>query len=206
MSDRSREAMRERAREQRKTGRAATPEEITASAMHAALRKKCGPPQEGGWCWSHKTMMWSHPWRALSRAARLVVDRILLEHIDQGGGSNGSLTVTFADFQTFGVNKKQITWAIKEAEALGFIRITVRGIGALAGDDRRAQQYALTWMPATDGPATNRWKTIDSPEAAEQVKAAIAAMQTRKRTMRKISEGGDRKHRVLPPRRTRQAA
>ena len=42
----------------------------------------------------------------MSRAARLVVDRVMIEHMAHAGTENGNLVVTYADFVKFGAHIK----------------------------------------------------------------------------------------------------
>ena len=56
----------------------------------------------------------------MSLAARKIVERVAIEHMGHGGTLNGSLIVTYDDFETFGVRRKSIAPAIKKAVALGF--------------------------------------------------------------------------------------
>ena len=67
-------------------------------------------------------MLRSPAWRALSLSARRVLERIAIELAAHGGNDIERLPVTKADFVAYGIGPKQIASAIREAEALGFIR------------------------------------------------------------------------------------
>src|SRR5262245_8289756 len=63
-------------------------------------------------------------WRVLSLSAHRVIDRIAIELAHHGGNDNGRLPVTFEDFEEYGITREAIAPAIREAEALGFVRVT----------------------------------------------------------------------------------
>jgi hypothetical protein len=50
-------------------------------------------------------MMEAPSWSVLSLAARLVLDRIEIEHAHHGGNDNGRLPVTFDQFVEYGVHR-----------------------------------------------------------------------------------------------------
>jgi len=107
-------------------------------------------------------MLESPAWRVLSNAARLVVARIEIEHMSHGGRENGNLTVTYDNFTSYGIRRSSIADAIREAEAVGFIRVIQRGRGGNA-DFRRASKYALSWLPMADGTLTDHpWRRIQT--------------------------------------------
>ena len=78
------------------------------------------------------SMLESPAYRALSRSAHLVISRIEVELARHGGNDNGRLPVTTDQFVEFGMHRSSVAPAIREAEALGFIRITERGRGGNA--------------------------------------------------------------------------
>jgi hypothetical protein len=76
--------------------------------------------------------------------------------------------VTYRDFNEFGVCWDAICPGIREAAALGFIRVTEEG-RAGNGEWRKPNKFALTHIPTVDNPkATEDWKRIKT------VKEAIA--------------------------------
>lgn len=77
-------------------------------------------------------MLESPAYRVLSRAAHLVITRIEIEFGHHGGNDNGRLPITTTDFVEYGVHHASVAPAIREAEALGFIRVTERGRGGNA--------------------------------------------------------------------------
>jgi hypothetical protein len=119
----------------------------------------------GAFIWFTLEMLQSPAWSMMPLSARRVVERVAIEHMKHGGTLNGSLVVTYDDFQKFGVRRKSIAPAIEKAVALGFLDVTGRGFRSY-GIARRPSTYALTWLPRCDGtPASNRWRKITEPAA-----------------------------------------
>jgi hypothetical protein len=76
-------------------------------------------------------MLESPAYRALSLPARKVIDRIDIELAQHWGYDNGRLQVTAAQFIEYGLSRNAVAPAIREAEALGFVRINDYGEFAL---------------------------------------------------------------------------
>lgn len=127
------------------------------------------PPEGRPWIWLTRDMLASPAWRILPHSAKLVVDRIVIEHMDHAGTMNGRLKVTYDNFASYGVRRKSVSEALRAARALGFIVVISRGFRS-HGPARRPAEYALTWLPLWDGaPASNRWakfKTLEEAQAA----------------------------------------
>ena len=64
------------------------------------------------WIWLTREMLESDAWRSLSRQARLVIDRVMIEHMLHAGTENGNLAVTYADFVAFGCRRGALAAAI----------------------------------------------------------------------------------------------
>lgn len=129
------------------------------------LRQARNRPPDEPWVWLSREMLESEAWRSLSRASRLVIDRVILEHMAHAGTMNGSLAVTYSDFTKFGIRRQSLKGAITDAVTKGLLIITVKGRPS-TGDDRWPTRYALGWLPMYDGTApSNRWKqwTKDRP-------------------------------------------
>jgi DNA-binding transcriptional MocR family regulator len=109
--------------------------------------------------------------RVLSLAAKRALERIEIEHARHGGKENGSLPVTFADFEEFGINRRSIAPAIRELEALGFIEITQHGTAGNA-QYRRPTLFRITYQFSGSTKPTNDWRRFDSVEEAERVAEA----------------------------------
>jgi DNA-binding transcriptional MocR family regulator len=113
-------------------------------------------------------------YRALSQSAHRVISRIEIELAHHGGNDNGRLPVTFEDFIAYGVHHNAVAPAIREAEALGFIRVTERGRGGNA-EHRQPNKFFLTFAHSRESrqsPPTHDWRRIKSLEDAIEIAQA----------------------------------
>jgi hypothetical protein len=127
-------------------------------------------------------MLESPAYRALSRSAHQVISRIETELGHHGGNDNGRLPVSFADFVDYGVDRASVAPAIREAEALGFVRVTERGRGGNA-DFRAPNRYYLTFSYSRETrsePPSHDWRKIKSHD--EAIRIARAARTAKDRT------------------------
>ncbi|MGP0084634.1 MAG: hypothetical protein ACLP0B_13535 [Steroidobacteraceae bacterium] len=125
----------------------------------------------GNWSARLIEMMESPAYRVLSRAAHRVISRIEIELGHHGGNDNGQLPVTFDQFVQYGVHPASVAPAVREAEALGFIRIIERGRGGNA-EHRSPNKFLLTFAHGRDSkqqPPTHNWRRIKTQEQAEQI-------------------------------------
>ena len=114
-------------------------------------------------------------YRALSRSGHMVVSRIEIELGHHGGNDNGRLPVTTNDFVAYGMHRTSVAPAIREAEALGLIRITERGRGGNA-QHGTPNLFFLTFAHGRDSdrnPPTHDWRHIKTLDEAEGI--ALAA-------------------------------
>jgi hypothetical protein len=125
-------------------------------------------------------MQESPAWRVLSLSARLLLDRLEIEHRSHAGRENGRLQVTYLQFVEYGLHKESIGPAIREVEALGFAEVTERGEAGL-GRYRKANRFRLTYMPYATAPGdgTHEWRRFKDMTLAET--AAIAAEARKKK-------------------------
>jgi hypothetical protein len=131
------------------------------------------PPAGENWVWVTREMLESFASRALSANARLVINRVALEHLVHAGTANGELPVTYADFAQYGLRRSSILPAIAEAVALGFVCRTQEGQRAWGGYQGSPAKYRLTWLPLFNGtPATNEWKRFKSLAAGRKTGSA----------------------------------
>ena len=127
-------------------------------------------------------MLESPAWRVLSLSARRVLDRLAIELRHHAGHEGEGLCVTYADFQEYGIERHCIAPAIREAVALGFLRIARQGRGGNS-EFRVSTLYKLTYLNAIDGgERTHDWKRITSLEEAEAIsREARADRKTKSR-------------------------
>jgi hypothetical protein len=129
-------------------------------------------------------MLESPAMRALSLAARRILDRIEIELARHGGKDNGRLPVTFSDFEQFGIHRRAIGPGIRELEALGFIQVTERGCAGNAGF-RSPNLFRITYRDAGNKPATDDWAGTTSDEEAERIARAAREAPPSERRMKR---------------------
>jgi hypothetical protein len=140
--------------------------------------------------WQSIEMLESPAYRALSLSGHRVWARIQIEHAHHGGKENGKLPVTYRDFAEFGVCMDAVGPAIREVEALGFIRITEEG-RAGNGEWRKPNKFALTHLPTEDNPKpTENWKQIKTTEEAMMIAAAARKSVKKKQNATRIKRSG----------------
>lgn len=105
----------------------------------------------------------SWAWRALPDAARRVLDRLELEHMQHGGAENGSLIVTYGQFAGAGIRRSSVSLALRQCAALGFLVVERRGKRA-AAEFRAASMYRLTYLVGrgSSPEPTHEWRTLAS--------------------------------------------
>jgi hypothetical protein len=112
----------------------------------------------------------SPAYRALSASGHKVISRIEIELGHHGGNDNGRLPVTTNDFVEYGMHRTSVAPAIREAEALGFIRITERGRGGNA-EYGTPNLFFLTFAQSRDSgkqPPTHDWRRFKTLDEAEE--------------------------------------
>src|SRR5262245_34052461 len=150
-------------------------------------------------------MLESPAWRVLSLSAHRVIDRISIELGHHGGNDNGRLVVTFDDFVEYGITREAIAPAIREAEALGFIRVTERGRGGNA-EYRKPNAFFLTFVNSRSSKVpTHEWRKVKTIEEAETI-ARVARGQKDSRAVefaeRRKTESRYGKPALVPVRKT----
>jgi hypothetical protein len=115
-------------------------------------------------------MLESPAYRVLSASGHKVISRIEIELGHHGGNDNGRLPVTTNDFVEYGMHRTSVAPAIREAEALGFIRITERGRGGNA-EYRTPNLFFLTYAQSRNSgkhPPTHDWRRFNTLQEAEE--------------------------------------
>jgi hypothetical protein len=132
---------------------------LNRSDMSAA-RKKIAPAKRSSGlpaaCWKAPRPLGSARRRPPPRLpdARHLVGRV--------GKENGKLLAPWDQLVVFGIGRRLIGEAIKDAKVLGFIDVK-EGIG------RAPSTYTLTWLTMHDGTTpTNRWRTVVVHEGEPQ--------------------------------------
>jgi hypothetical protein len=128
----------------------------------------------GGFSARLNEMLESPAYRALSLSAHRLMSRIEIELGHHGGNDNGRLPLTFEDFIEYGIHRDAIAPAMRELEALGFIRVTERGRGGNA-EHRQPNKFLLTFAHSRDSrtnPPTHEWRKIKTMEEAMEIAQA----------------------------------
>jgi len=137
--------------------------------MTSAIRRR--NRISGQWSPHLIEMLESPAYRALSLSGHRVISRIEIELAHHGGNDNGRLPVTKPDFVRYGISHDAVAPAIREAEALGFIRVTERGRAGNA-EYRQPNKFFLTFAHGRDSranPPTNDWRKIKTEEEAIRI-------------------------------------
>jgi hypothetical protein len=102
-------------------------------------------------------MLDSPAWRALTPAAKAVLERLEMEYMrDKAGRANGGLVCTYEQFVDHGIRLGSIAGGIRQAIELGFLKITQRG-RAYAGA-HHPNYYRLTYLPTAHAKPTDEWR------------------------------------------------
>ena len=136
-----------------------------SSAKHLRKFKPKNRPTECGFeqfCWMPLEMMEHEAFRALSLNSLRLLNRLLVEHAQQGGQENGRLVVTHESLRDYGLTGSCVREAIDECVAFGFLR--VKAGGRWAGTNR-PNRFQLTWLGWLDEDDTardpeNAWKGV----------------------------------------------
>src|SRR5215831_10216699 len=115
---------------------------LNVEKMHTRSRKR--KKIDGQFSGRLVEMLESPAYRVMSLSAHRIISRIEIEHANHGGLENGNLPVTKQDFMDYGMDHDAVAPAIREAEALGFIRMK-RGRGGNA-DHRQPHRFFLTYI------------------------------------------------------------
>src|SRR5262249_14130767 len=124
--------------------------------------------------------------QVLSLAARRALDVIEIELAHHGGNDNHKLPITYENFIAYGMDRHSIAPALRELEALGFIRITDHGRAGNA-EDRRAGLYGLPYATARGGrqnPPTHDWRKFKTVEEAKKAAQSARAAKDPKAVSR----------------------
>jgi len=125
-------------------------------------------------------MLESPAYRALSLSAHRVISRIEIELAHHGGNDNGRLPVTKQNFIAYGIHNDAVAPAIREAEALGFIRVTEPGRGGNA-EYRQPKLFFLTFAHSRESraePPPHDWRNIKTLDEALAIASAARAAKS----------------------------
>ena len=128
--------------------------------------KKTARSPQGQFIALTKDLLRSTAWQTRPINCARLIDYLMLEHLEHGGAENGRLKAPYTGLEKFGIARRYISGAIKEAEDRGLIAVK-RG-GPKGRQFREDSLYRLTFMHTNekeqDGkyeipiPPTNEWK------------------------------------------------
>jgi hypothetical protein len=129
-------------------------------------RELVGPPAGESWVWMPAELLTSAALRGASIHTRKFLDFLLVEHCRHAGRGNGQLIATYDQLVKWGLPRKRISNAIRDAVARGLIEVTMRG-GLFGVEERRTpSRYRLTWIGSLDplSKPTHEWRDFQ-PQA-----------------------------------------
>lgn len=132
----------------------------SSGKLISAERKLLAPPAGEPWTWLSRRLLESDAWRGMSLHCRKFIDFLLVEHCTHAGRENSKLQATYDQLVRWGIPRKRIARAIREAAERGLVEVTRRG-GLYGADSHRTTSlYRLTWIgslaPSTK--PTNQWR------------------------------------------------
>lgn len=151
-------------------------------------RSILGPPEGEAWLWLTQSLLESASWRAMTSAARKIVDRLCIEHMAHGGRENGRLAVGYDAFEATGIDRGLIKRTLAELDALGLVKCEQRGRRGWGNGTARLSSYRLTFFGVVGSddqrPATNEWKAVaDDSTAAAAIERARKSTACRRSSM-----------------------
>ncbi|GJE44631.1 hypothetical protein [Methylobacterium soli] len=162
----------------------------TGAFKDPRFRKFNKPPKGVPFAWITLPMLRSPAWRAMSRNARLVVERVMVEHMSHGGNKNGALPVTYNNFEEYGIRRNSVKKAIDEAIELGFIAISEKGTRAWGEYAGHATTFRLAWLPTIHGDMPeSKWSRFADLASAEAASARVRLAGIQRRSERANHSG-----------------
>ncbi len=153
------------------------------------FRKQNHPPAGQPFVWLTKEILESFAWRAASQNARLLIDRVCVEHMAHAGTRNGALPVTYDNFEHFGIRRGSIASAIAEVDAIGLVKVAKIGERGWGGFRGRATLFRLAWLPTATGESPcSKWRRFESLEEARRVGEAAKRSINERHAPRKPKE------------------
>lgn len=140
----------------------------------------------------------SWPWRVLTLAGHRVIDRVCIELCHHGGFQANGLCVPYNHFEEYGIERHGIGPAIREAVALGFLKIVRAGRGGNR-EFRKSALYQTTFLPTQDTEASHDWHRIATIEEARAIAAEARKpkpRQQQKRTVLQFIKAPDKKQKT----------
>lgn len=113
-------------------------------ARHSKGRRTNSPPPGEAWLWHTLPLLSSPAWRGRSIACVRLIEFLELEHLRHGANDNGRLLAPYTQLVSFGIGRRFIADAIKEAERRGLVSVD-RG-GKRGTTITEVSRYRLTYF------------------------------------------------------------
>jgi hypothetical protein len=146
-----------------------------------------GPPEGQPWCWISRDLIESPAWRARTIHCARLIEFLMHEHMSHGGMENGQLVAPYAQLVAWGIGRRYIKDAIREAEGL---RLVVAQHGGRRAHTKAAMtRFRLTFYHTRESASGlhpywvapgDEWRTVTA-EIARRVLDARAPRNARKK-------------------------
>ena len=132
----------------------------SSGKLAAKERELIGPPPNEAWAFLPRDLIASDAMRGASIHCRKLIDCLLCEHCNHAGRENGNLIATYDQLVAWGIWRKKINGAIREAVERGLLVIMKRGGRYGEESCRTASRYRITWIGTINprSKATNEWR------------------------------------------------
>jgi GNAT superfamily N-acetyltransferase len=147
------------------------------------LRKVGGPPAGASWVWLTCELLSSPAWRGQSLHCRRLLDFLIEEHLAHNGSENGNLAAPYGQLERFGIGRRFISEAIREAEARRLIAVNRGGKRNQVAD--HLSRFRLTWLPAKGADQHGSYFVEAANDWKRTTKADIETFETERAIRRK---------------------
>ena len=157
------------------------------------LRKVSGPPEGKPWCWLTVELLTSAAWTGQSIHCRRLLDFLMLEHMAHAGTENGNLAAPYSQLVGFGIGRRFIAMAIREAEDRRLIEVIRGGKRNQVAD--HISRYRLTWLATKARDQTGTYYVAPTNDWTRTTKADVEAIlvdrkkRLKRRSVKKQSSG-----------------
>lgn len=124
------------------------------------------PPPGAAWIWHTLDLLASPAWRGRSINCVRLIEFLEIEHLRHGGNENGSLLAPYSQLVDFGITRRLIAEAIREAEQRGLVRVERGGRKGTTLTELSRFRLTYHWTKTrTNGlwdwqPPTDDWKHV----------------------------------------------
>jgi hypothetical protein len=159
-----------------------------AKKVGGTLKQVGGPPSDSRWVWLTADLIASAAWRGQSTHCRKLIDFLILEHLNHGGSENGNLAAPYNQLVSFGLGRRFIAEAIREADARRLIEVQRSGKRNQVLD--HVSRYRLTWLPSKRRELSGNYYVAAEDEWKRTIKGHIddyRAERTRRKKKKQTS-------------------